>query len=277
MAKDWDLRQAINAVSDVVENRPQPLREFDQIYMKVADMVIQAHFIAERFSGKDVVFVGDGDAIGLSVMHLGKLGIFENYPNTITILDFDERIVNSIIRFAEKFRFGTSMSAHLYNVVDALPKDFIAKFDAFHINPPWGASNGGESVLLFLERGIEAVNKSGEGVIVIADDPKLAWTQEVLGISQRRANELGFLVAEMLPQLHHYHLDDNPELRSCTCLFRRFATTDAPPVSTHAGQQRLANFYGRDNPLTVRYIREVPDLNYGRAPDITYNIENFGD
>ena len=277
MAENWDLRQAINAVSDVVENRPRPLREFDQIYMKVADMVIQAHLIAERFAGKDVVFIGDGDAIGLSVMHLGKLGIFKNYPNTISILDFDERIVNSVNRFAEKYSFGSCMSAQLYNVVEALPKKFWANFDAFHTNPPWGASNEGESVLLFLERGIEAVNSSGEGAIVIADDPQLVWTQEVLGASQRRANELGFLVSEMLPQFHLYHLDDNPELRSCTCLFRRFVTIDGPLVSRGANQERLANFYGRDNPLTVKYVREVPNLNYGRASDTTYTIEKFGD
>ena len=35
-----DLRAALNAVSDVVQNRPPPLREFDQIYMKVGDVVV---------------------------------------------------------------------------------------------------------------------------------------------------------------------------------------------------------------------------------------------
>lgn len=29
-----DLKAAINAVSDVIQNRPRPLRTFDQIYMK---------------------------------------------------------------------------------------------------------------------------------------------------------------------------------------------------------------------------------------------------
>ena len=29
-----DLRDALNAVSDVIQNRPRPIREFDQIYMK---------------------------------------------------------------------------------------------------------------------------------------------------------------------------------------------------------------------------------------------------
>ena len=29
-----DLREAMNAISDVIQNRPKPIREFDQIYMK---------------------------------------------------------------------------------------------------------------------------------------------------------------------------------------------------------------------------------------------------
>ena len=33
-----DIRLAMNAVSDVIQNRPQPLREFDQIYMKAGDL-----------------------------------------------------------------------------------------------------------------------------------------------------------------------------------------------------------------------------------------------
>lgn len=36
-----DLRAAINAISDVIQNRPLPLRNFDQIYVKAGDMVLQ--------------------------------------------------------------------------------------------------------------------------------------------------------------------------------------------------------------------------------------------
>jgi len=35
------LRAAVNAISDVIQNRPRPLREFDQIYMKAGDMLQQ--------------------------------------------------------------------------------------------------------------------------------------------------------------------------------------------------------------------------------------------
>jgi len=39
MRETIDLKDAINAISDVVQNRPRPLREFDQIYMKTGDMI----------------------------------------------------------------------------------------------------------------------------------------------------------------------------------------------------------------------------------------------
>ena len=272
MPREFDLREAINAISDVVVNRPRPLREFDQIYMKVADMVIQAHYIAERFNDKNIVFIGDGDAIGLSVMHLGTQGVFSSCPSSITLLDFDERIVNSVARFSEKYEFSDRMAAQLYNVVDPLPDGVFGKFDGFYTNPPWGASNGGESVFVFLERGIEATNSSSEGAIVIADDPSLPWTQEVLAASQRHAADRGFLVAELMPQLHLYHLDDAPDLRSCTCLFRRFEPSAGPSSSEAISRERLDNFYGRNNPLKIHFVREKADLNYGKATDNSYEF-----
>ena len=55
--KDIDLREAINAVSDVVQNRPRPLREFDQIYMKTGDMVLQSEFIASWADDKRLAFI----------------------------------------------------------------------------------------------------------------------------------------------------------------------------------------------------------------------------
>lgn len=47
MRKQVDLREAVNAVSDVVQNRPRPIRDFDQIHMKTGDMVVQSEIVAE--------------------------------------------------------------------------------------------------------------------------------------------------------------------------------------------------------------------------------------
>lgn len=69
-----DMRAAINAVSDVVQNRPRPLREFDQIHMKTGDMVMQSEVVAAWADGKRLAFIGDGDAVSVSVAYLKRRG-----------------------------------------------------------------------------------------------------------------------------------------------------------------------------------------------------------
>ncbi|SIN80778.1 bis-aminopropyl spermidine synthase family protein [Paraburkholderia phenazinium] len=270
---DFDLRKAINAISDVVMNRPPPLREFDQIYMKVADMVIQAEYVARVFHGKNVVFVGDGDGIALSAAHLKAAKVIPYGPKSITLLDFDERIVNSVRRFGEKLAPEVAVNAFLYNVADPLPPEHFGKYDGFHINPPWGASNGGQSVTAFLERGSEATSEKSLGVVVIGDDPDLAWTQLVLRDTQARALQLGYVVSELMPQLHMYHLDDAPDLRSCSLLFRRIEPALMAKQSEALSSERRANFYGKLSPLKYQYVRDASTLNRGKAPDHLYQLE----
>ena len=152
-----DLRQAFNALSDVVVNRPAPLRRFDQIYMKISDMLLQAEHLTRWLDGKSVAFLGDGDAIGLALIHLQAEGVLQRGPNQVHVLDFDERIVNSINKFATTYDLEGKISAELYNVADPLPETHIGKYDAFYTNPPFGASNDGRSMEAFIKRGDEAL------------------------------------------------------------------------------------------------------------------------
>jgi predicted methyltransferase len=111
-----DLRAGLNAISDVVNNRPRPLREFDQIFMKTADMLLQTEHVSRLFEGKRVVFIGDGDAIGLCLVHLHNMELLERGPKSVHVLDFDECVVFSIRAFAERFGISERISAELYNV-----------------------------------------------------------------------------------------------------------------------------------------------------------------
>jgi hypothetical protein len=266
-----DLRAAVNAVSDVVQNRPRPLREFDQIYMKTADMVLQSEFVANWADGRRVAFIGDGDAISVCVAYLHHRGILSYGPAEIVVFDFDERICNAITRFADKERIG-NLSARLYNVLDSF--SWPTDFDCFYTNPPWGASNDGESVKVFVQRGMEATSYDGEGVVVVADDPELEWPKRVLTNLQSAALASGFFVQRMMPQVHSYHLDDAPDLRSCNVLLgampgnRRVVNSKAI-----AEAARLANFYGRESVPKVRYIREKIRLDYGKTHEDEYQLE----
>ena len=175
--KEIDLRSAINAISDVVQNRPRPLRELDQIYMKTGDMVLQSEFVAKWADGKRLAFIGDGDAISVCVAYLQKREIISYGPSEIVVFDFDERVCGAVSRFADAEQLA-GLSANLYNCLDPFPGPI--HFDCFYTNPPWGASNGGESVKVFMQRGMEATSYAGEGMVVIADDADLEWPKRVL-------------------------------------------------------------------------------------------------
>lgn len=270
--REINLKDAINAVSDVVQNRPRPLRDFDQIYMKTGDMVLQSELVARWANGKRLAFIGDGDAISVCVALLKHRAIFDEGPASVTVFDFDERICGAIERFADQERLQTLNSVH-YNCADALPSEMIGKFDFFYTNPPWGASNSGESVKAFMQRGFEATGYAGEGLVVIADDHIQEWPQHVLAAAQRFGLEANHFIQKMQSRMHQYHLDDNPELRSCNLFFKALPISRLAVDSQPLSADRLANFYGRGRPLEIRYVRERKRVDYGKAHDDEYEIE----
>jgi predicted methyltransferase len=265
-----DLRAAINAVSDVVQNRPLPLREFDQIYMKTGDMVMQSEFVSRWADGKRLAFLGDGDAISVSVAHLRGQGILDTGPESITVFDFDERVVNAVRRFANAEELP-NLFAELYNCIDPIPK--AERFDCFYTNPPWGASNAGASVKLFVERGFELIGYDGDGMVVIADGTELDWSKEVLHSVQEYAMREGFFVSRMTPQLHSYHLDDAPELRSCNLIFTSLPGAPRVPESRTWSEAELENFYGRDAAPRVHYVRDRRGRDLGAERMGDYELE----
>jgi predicted methyltransferase len=267
-----DLRAAINAISDVVQNRPRPLREMDQIYMKSGDMVLQSELVAKWADNKRLAFIGDGDAISVCVAYLKHRNILSYGPSMIHVFDFDERICGAIKRFADGEQL--ELDATLYNVLDAFPD--LGAFDCFYTNPPWGASNDGASVNVFVQRGMEAVGNAGEGMVVIADDHELEWPQRVLASTQSFALERGFFIQKMASQVHQYHLDDNPDLRSCNMMLKSLPGLARPEKSEAiTDQDRLENFYGKNRHIRIRYVREKKRVDYGRAHDDEYEYEEF--
>jgi len=270
---DIDLRAALNAISDVVQNRPRPLRELDQIYMKTADMVLQSEFVARWSDGKRLAFIGDGDAISVCVAYLRKRGIIKYGPSKIVVYDFDERICRAVTRFADKERLDI-LEARLYNCID--PISASPPFDCFYTNPPWGASNEGASVRLFVRRGMEVLGYRGEGLVVIADDHDLDWAQRVLANTQKFALDSGFFVQRMMSQMHLYHLDDAPDLRSCNLMLKALPGTASPgPSQAVTDTAELENFYGRERNLAVKYVREKTRVDYGKAHDDEYRLERL--
>jgi len=271
MGTSMDLRKCFNAISDVITNRPKPLREFDQIYMKAADMLLQTDHISKWFNDKDIVFIGDGDAISLCSVYLHSSGLIECGPRSVFVLDFDERIILSIKEFAKKYGVEDRVNGALYNVANPLPKDYWERFNAFYSNPPFGASNEGKSIEAFQTRAIEAVGVDAVGCLVIADYDALDWTRKVLFKTQRMLIESGFVIREMLPEFHRYHLDDTPELTSCSIIVRRLDYTKRNYESKGLDKDMMKNFYGQELALNIAYIRDL--TNGGKLPSRDHILE----
>jgi len=271
MRKEVDLREAVNAVSDVVQNRPRPLRVFDQIYMKTGDMVVQSEIVADWADGKSLAFIGDGDAVSVCVAYLKARNVFDFGPTEIMVFDFDERMVKAIKRFASREGLE-NLDAQLYNCLDAF--NTAKKYDCFYTNPPWGASNNGESVNVFAQRGIEAIQFDGSGMIVIADDDDLDWPKQVLSNVQRFTADHGFYVSRMQRKLHEYHLDDAPDLRSCNLFISSLPANGKKNKRSEAilDPGRLKNFYGQTQEPRVRYIKEKSAIDYGKASEQEYEL-----
>ncbi|MDH7972528.1 bis-aminopropyl spermidine synthase family protein [Sphingomonas sp. AR_OL41] len=267
---DDDWVRAMNAISEVVMNRPLPLRAFDQIYMRAGDMVQQAIRVGNWAQGQKVAFIGDGDGIALSVAVLVNLGIIKKGPERIKVFDFDERIVNSVRRLANKERLK-GVEAELYNCLDAFPEK--GAFDRFYTNPPWGESNEGNSVVVFARRGIEAIGYRGQGMIVIADDPELEWPSKVLQKVQAYAIGRGFYVASMEPMLHGYHLPEAEHLRSCNLVVGSVQGTARMHAEDTIEEARLTNFYGRSKEPRVKYVRDRARPDHDRAIEQDYTLE----
>ena len=84
----------------------------------------------------------------------------------------------------------------------------------------------------------------------------------------------GYTFREILPQFHHYHLDDDPELTSCSLIAQRNESCKNKAESISLEKGDLENFYGAYAPLAVRYVR---DLRKGGAlPSADYRFEQFG-
>src|SRR5690606_36819937 len=128
-------------------------------------------------------------------------------------------------------------------------------------------------VKAFMQRGFEATAYGGEGLVVIADDHEIGWPQHVLAAAQKFALDSGQYVQKMQSRMHLYHLDDAPNLRSCNLFFKALPGERGPVVSEPLSQDRLSNFYGRGQPLTIRYVMERKRVDYGKAHDDEYEIQ----
>lgn len=250
-AADWhDLHLVQHA-------RPPSLRAFDQIPMRSSDLLRQAKLLAPRIANSRVAFVGDSD--GLSLL-LGLLGARSDVrPAALHLLDFDERLLKAALDVADQRGFGDLLHIWRYNVFDPVPAALEGCCDFFVTNPPYGMRNEGASARLFIARGTELITpSSGQGGIILPDDPARPWTEQAMSKTLKFLEHHGWVPQDRQRAFHRYHLDDDPELASDFVLVARALGAAAP--SPYTGRRvdvtEIPHFYGHGTPAPYpRYIR----------------------
>jgi len=247
----------VDLVAQVTQHpdRPRPIRTVDQIFMLPGSQLIQALLAADYLKYRDVVFVGDGDCMGLVMAHLANRGIIRG-PAKIRIFDFDERL----LAFVEQAIRDLSLPADLisiyrYNVLDPIPDRFAQAHEVFYTNPPYGSADGGECGKVFLARCMELCKPAPSwGIALLPFAHKEDWSRIAMANIQTFLCQQGYVVSEMVREIHQYHLEDRPSLRSCNLVVDRVTNVAAPFAGTRLSEAEMKNFYGRTPRPVPSYI-----------------------
>jgi len=150
-SKDQFWKDILQKFIELTKNRPLPISDFDQGFIRPEDTLKRTAFIYERgdLENTEIFILGDDDLISLS-MALTKL------PKKIVVVEIDERI-NKFIREKAKEIGYKNIEVYNYNVIDNLPTELQKKFDIF-VTDPVETKKG---LLLFVSRCISALK--GEG------------------------------------------------------------------------------------------------------------------
>jgi predicted methyltransferase len=236
------------------------VREIDQIFMLPGSQLNQAKLISAYIRHKEVVFAGDGDCMAASIGLLTKEGVIDG-PTHMTVLDFDQRVVDFALRAAHQFGFQDKLDARQYNMLQPVPPEMRFRYDVFYTNPPYGSKNKGASGIGFLMRCMALCKPVGSmGVAILPYHPSERWSREAMNSIQRFMQQSGYIVGEMLRGMHSYHLDDLPMLRSATVIFDRIEALPTPGLDDRLPKEVTDYFYGSTN-------RPIP-----RGIDISGNI-----
>ena len=248
-------KNKIAALVDMVEKeRPLPYREYDQIYMINKDLVGHISLLNQKVAGKDVVFMGDGDGVSILLALVTKGTEYE--PHSITVFDFDNRILNTYRRLSQEYDIS-NFKCYQYNIIDPLPADCLRKYDFYHINPPYGSKNNGLSCILWLMRCLDACKlESCSGCVVYPYDENHNWSIVNMKRIVNFLRKNGFEVDECWRNIHKYHLQDNPTLRSSSLFVRSVSGTSRLEWNTQIFDcDEIETLYGRKRPLP-HYIED---------------------
>ena len=158
---------------------------------------------------------------------------------------------------------STIKSLKTSETISTRASEFREAHDVFYTNPPYGSADGGECGKLFLARCMEFCKPAPSwGIALLPFAHKEDWSRKAMMNIQEFLCSNGYVVSEMIREVHQYHLDDRPSLRSCNVVVDRVYNKKPSFGDTRVKKEDLAGFYGRTSIDVPEYISLEGELVY---------------
>lgn len=109
--------------------------------------------------------------------------------------------------------------------------------------------------MMWLYRCMDLCTEDAEGCIIIPDDESFLWSVECTKNIVSFLNKYGFEVVEHNKNIHQYHLQDNPTLKSSYLLVKRIKNISSPYEELKFPISMCKNLYGSPRAIP-QYIYE---------------------
>ncbi len=145
------FKELLERFLEVTANRPLPISDFDQGFVRPRDTIARLAFMYERgdLEDQEIFILGDDDLLSVAI---GLTGMAKG----VCVVEIDTRITSFIRNFCEN-RGIKNIYVKEYNVLEEIPKEERRKYDVF-VTDPVETRKG---LKLFVGRCIEALKGKG--------------------------------------------------------------------------------------------------------------------
>ena len=191
------FKELLDRFVEVTKDRPLPISDFDQGFVRPRDTIARLAFIYERgdLEDQEIFILGDDDLLSIAI---GLTGMAKR----VRVVEIDQRITSFIRRFCETEGI-TNISVREYNVLEEIPEKERKRYDVF-VTDPVETKKG---LKLFVGRCIEALKGKGASGYI-------GFTHREASLNkwhdfQRFLIDAGFVVTDILRDFSIYPEREN--------------------------------------------------------------------
>ncbi len=191
------FKEVADRFLEITENRPLPVGEYDQGFVRPQDTLRRMLFMYQRgdLEGREIFILGDDDLLSVAI---GLTGLAKR----VTVVEIDERLVEFIENFSLRYAPGL-ITVQQYNVLEPLPEGERGRYQVC-VTDPVETHNG---FRLFVTRCLSTLE--GRGAAAYVGLTHLEASLKKWHRYQRMLNEAGLAVTDIIRDFAYYPEEEN--------------------------------------------------------------------